>query len=280
MTTLEKKKEKEKDFSSYFRDLVPEIRKLNKEEADTQKKKKEKVMDVAMRLEQKEDIAIEKICRIIIKYLKVELKPRTIREYLPDKYKSPYRSMNAKKQKKRPLEHVSTPSLAAVPPLNQEEGDDDKEILVIDRKDALSIDDGTIQPFSPVDISMMDLDLVRRSTKSEDWQPLEQDKTDRNTTQYKCLECPKKDIKIDNLVYENLELKETIEKSEKFTTADKLFDNKKENSFEFVTFLKELNNKIQEILSLQDNTDKVRIKVVVDPTTGETKSLFCESATS
>jgi hypothetical protein len=259
----------EKDFSLFFRDPIAKLNKLNKEEANTQKEKKQVVIDSAMRLEQEEDVAVDKICRIIIKNLQVELKPRTIREYLPEKYKSLQKVNNARKQKSKQPGPLAIHKLAAVPPLNQE--GDDKETILIDTKDDISIEDETIQPFSPVDISVLDVDLVKSSIKSETQSP-EQVESDYNARQNKCPECPKKDIKI-------LELTEIIEKSEKFTTADQLVDNK-EVSYEFDIQFEDLREKMQEIFRLLGDKVKVNFKGVVDCTTGETTLLFYGSTTS
>jgi hypothetical protein len=206
----------EKDFSHFFRVPIAELNKLNKEEANTQKKKKQVVIDLAMRFEQEEDVAVDKICRIIIKYLQVELEPRTIREYLPEKYKSLPRVINAKKQKSKRPEPLEIHNLAAVPPLNQEEVIDYKETLLIDTKDKISIDqEGGIQPLSTVDISLVDTDVVELLSLQAEPQLQKNLEIKALTSSIdKCLECPKKDIKI-------LELTEIIEKSNQFTTAEK-----------------------------------------------------------
>ncbi len=211
----------EKDFSPFFRDPIAKLNRLNKEEANTQKEKKQLVIDVAMRLEHEEDVAVDNICRIIIKNLQVELKPRTIREYLPEKYKQLHKVNNAKKQKSKQPGPLATHNLAAEPPLNQEEVDY-KETLLIDTKDKISIHgEEDIQPLSTTDISMINTDLVtsfeHHPTLNSDTPLLlpQQQEPIIATSITKCPECHKKDIII-------LELEEAIKNSSPFTTAEKL----------------------------------------------------------
>ena len=115
MTSSEKTVEK--DFSMFFMDPRAELKKLNEEEANTHKKKKQVVIDLAKRLEL-EEVPLDKICMIIIKNIQDLLKPRTIREYLPVNYKLLHKVVNAKKQKSKQPEPLDIHDLAALPPLN------------------------------------------------------------------------------------------------------------------------------------------------------------------
>jgi hypothetical protein len=262
----------EKNFSLFFRDPIDELNQLNKEEVNTQNKKKQIVIELAKRLELEGDVAIDTICMIIIQNLQGVLKPRTIREYLSEKYKPLHRVINAQKQKNEQPELIPMDNLAAEPPLNQEAGSD-MDTIVIDTKDKISIEEkeASIQPFSPVDISVLDVNLVKSSIKPET-HSYEQAESDYNIRQNECPECPKKYVKI-------LELTEIIEKLEKFTTADKLLDNK-EVPYEFNILFEELRNKMQEIFRLLGDKVKVNFKGVVDTTTGETTLLFYGSPAS
>lgn len=269
----------EKDFSLFFTDPIVELNRLNIEEANTQKKKKQIVLDLAKRLEMEGEVPLDDICMIITKNLQGVLKDRTIREYLPDKYKSSYRSMNAKKQRPAQSEPVTMDNLAAVPPLNREEADD-IDTLVIDSKNKISIDkEASIRPFSPVDISLIDTDLVRSSEcrsslKSDTPPPPQQQEEPKIVTSItKCPECIKKDMIIGNQDCKILQLTEIVEKSEKFVSADKLVDNKK-IPFEFDISPEELRKKMHEIFNLLGDKVKVRFKGIVDISTGETILLF------
>ena len=104
----------EKDFSLFFTDPIAELNKLNKDEANTQKKKKQIVIDVASRLELKENVPRDTICRIMIKHLDGVVSARLVRECLPNEYKQEYKSENAKRQKKLRPENSSIGNLAAV----------------------------------------------------------------------------------------------------------------------------------------------------------------------
>ncbi|CAN5865346.1 hypothetical protein BH23THE1_BH23THE1_13550 [soil metagenome] len=279
MTSVEKTIEK--DFSLFFRDSIDELNRLNKEESNTQNKKKQVVIEVAKRLELEGKVPIDTICMIVIKNLQDVLKPRSIREYLPEKYKPLHKVNNAKKQKSIQIESISVDNLAAVPPLNREEVVD-IDTIVIDTKDKISIEEKeaeSIQPFSPVDISMTDADLVTsfesHPTIMSDTPPQQQDPK-IVTSITRCGECPKKDIIIDNKDCKILELTEIIEKSNQFTTAEKLVakkdsDDNKEAMGDIIEFecpktYREVSEYIKPFFSM-GNYVKIYFRVRINATT-------------
>jgi hypothetical protein len=110
--TIYEPKSNEEEISSCFKAA---IEKLDRVEADAEKKKTQIVKDLAKDLEGK--IATDSICNEIVHRLHgKKISPRTIRKCLDKKYKEKHRVENALKQKG----HENTKDLAALVPLEQE----------------------------------------------------------------------------------------------------------------------------------------------------------------
>ncbi len=104
------------------------IDKINEIKIEAKGKKKQIVIALAKSLEG--EIPKDSICNTTVIRLKGKVDPRSIREYLPDKYKQKYRSENGKMQKK----NKKPEKLAAITPLKlsievKKQQDEDKKRL-------------------------------------------------------------------------------------------------------------------------------------------------------
>ncbi len=116
------------EVSGLFEDARDELEKID---ANAERQKKEIVIDLAKDLEGK--IPTDTICMEIINQLRGQVKERTVRACLDEKYKQKSQSENAKKQNRQQQQEVgsSDGSAASMPP-NQETENKKAIILGVD----------------------------------------------------------------------------------------------------------------------------------------------------
>jgi hypothetical protein len=162
-------------------------------------------------------VETDTISKKIVKQLKDIVSPSFIRECLDEKYKQKVRVDNAKKKKQRlPKEF----KLATLPVLNQEVKK--KEVIVLDVDGRMSIqkDEGEPPSTTTTDLDTMttdrNFDQPYHRLKSQQDQDLKSKKhIDYNHEPTECHGC--------QVLYdENIELKETLEKSSQLIIADKI----------------------------------------------------------
>jgi hypothetical protein len=177
--------------------------KLDKIDALTQKEKKQIVKDLANNLEGK--IPTDTISIEIVNQLRGRVSERFIHECLDEKYKQKHLVDNAKKQKRQQDRQDGNENLAALPPLNQEARN--KEV----DSDGRSVKEKNQVPSKTVNTSITDSTFHTRASS----QRLEL-KKQANDDLKECSSCKE-------LCFENLELKEALEKATPLVTADKVF---------------------------------------------------------
>jgi hypothetical protein len=175
----------EQEISSLFENARIELDAI---EELSQKEKKQVIMDLAKNLEGM--IPTDTICLEIVTQLRGKVSGRFIREILEDKYKQKYRANNAKKQQKI----GEQANLAALTPLNHEDVRN-KEIAVIQDTHGRSTEETKLTPEPSQSIS----DVFN----------------DNNWNSAECPSCKQ-------LLFENRELREALEKASKLTTADNM----------------------------------------------------------
>ncbi len=118
------------EITRLFEDARDELEMVD---ANARKQKRQIVVDLARSLEGK--VATESICMEIINQLRGQVRERTIRACLDEKYKQKTRMENARKQKRQTEETDLEDNLAALMPLNQDEEEEEeekKELVIVD----------------------------------------------------------------------------------------------------------------------------------------------------
>jgi hypothetical protein len=237
---LEKFKKKDIEISSLFEDAREKLDKIGVQATES---KKQIVIDLAKTLEEK--IPIDTIAMKIVKQLRKRVSRRFIHQCLDEKYKQKGRVKNAKTQKNHSKKNKVIGKLAAVTPPNPavEDGEreEKKEDIIIDTNGRISIKEK--------DKSLTTIDLSAITDKTIVPVPYQQEHSLKEKTNPGLEECSS----CNDLRDENRELKEALEKSSQFATADKIlpvsatatYDIDKGNDilpFEFSTHYKELQN--------------------------------------
>lgn len=169
--------------------------------------KKKVVKNLAKSLEGM--IRTDTICIEIVNQLRGKVSERFIRECLEDKYKQPQKMQNARMQKKKwSQEHGHNESLAALTPLNQEQGEsENKEIVITQNIDGSSIAEKGLQK-NP-DVSPINL----ADTKAAAWPLGSKDQSKHGLKQ--CSRCKELDSEI-------CELREALSRQTTLITANEI----------------------------------------------------------
>jgi hypothetical protein len=269
---LEKFKEKDTETSLLFEDAIEKLDKIDVQANDS---KKQIIINLAKNLEGK--IPTDIISMEITDQLRGRVSPSLIRECLDEKYKVKFRVENAKKQKPRSQRELS---LAPVVALNQqkeleevtEQETIEKVDTIVDAGDKISIEEEKRgEPYTTIDFSFMtDKTIVPVSYQQQQEHKL---KEKPNKELEECSSCK-------DLYDENLELKEVLQKSSQFATADMMlstsatatYDVDKGNDvlpFEFSMLFRNIRNYMTPLHSRIGDNGEVWFNGKIDIKTGE-----------
>jgi hypothetical protein len=263
-TVLEKFEEKDAETSFLFVDAIEKLDKIDVQAKDSKKQidvqanesKKQIVRELAKSLEGK--IPTDTICIEITNRLRGRVSDRFIRQCLDEKYKQEGPVNNAKKQKNPEQKDKAIDKLAVVTPLGQviEEREEEKEDIMMDTDGRISIEEKD-KPPTTIDFSV----ITNKTIVPVSYPQEHQLKEKTNPGLEECSSC-------NDLRDENRELKEALEKSSQFATADKIlpvsatatYDIDKGNDilpFEFSTQYKELQNHM--VLQFQNSGNRGKV---------------------
>jgi len=281
-TILEKFEEKfDAETSLLFEDAIDKLGKIDVQAHESKKQidihanvsKKQIIINLAKSLEEK--IPIDTICMEITNRLDGIVSASFIRQCLDEKYKQKVRSENAKKQKERPQNELK---LATLPTLNQQEELEkeaeqetmEKDNPIVDAGDKISIEEKEKdRPSTTADFSVMADKTIVPVSYQQEHQLNEKISSDLK----ECSSCKE-------LSDENRELKEALEKSSQFATADKIlstsavaattYDVDKGNDtllFEFSIHYKDLQNHMDLLFRNGGNDEEVWFNGKIDKKT-------------
>ena len=204
------------EISMLFQDAIVKLEEIK---AYSNQQKKQIVVELAKDLEGK--IPTDTICMEIVTQLRGRVSERFVRECLDEKYKQKPRVENARKQKKQNYgedKEEDTDELAAVAPLNQEL-ENDKIILVGTHGQELVQRDGENngKPSSDTDDDFSE-DNTESLTPNLSYQKGHEQQLGPKDEPVSLSECPR----CKEICYENIELREIVEKQNQFTAADKM----------------------------------------------------------
>jgi hypothetical protein len=238
-------------------------------------KKKQIVADLAKKLE--EWIPTDAICMEIVDRLDGLVSDSLIRDCLPEKYKQVYRVKNAKRKIKK---HNQEINLAPLPVLNKDEEEEkeieNKEVIMIDVDGRTIIQrnkDTDLSTTTDIPNTTTDKTFAKASYQSQ--QEQEQDQQLKKQIDLRDLkECSS----CKDLNSEILKLKEALEKSSQFLSADKIaFASTNDNDvdtandifhFEFFVFYKDLQKHMVSLFQSKVGSGKVWFSGTIDKNTG------------
>jgi hypothetical protein len=269
---LEKFKEKDTETSLLFEDAIEKLDKIDVQANDS---KKQIIINLAKNLEGK--IPTDIISMEITDQLRGRVSPSFIRECLDEKYKVKFRAENAKKQKPIPQRGLVLAPVVALKQQKELEEVTEQETIekvdtIVDAGDKISIEEEKRgEPYTTIDFSFMtDKTIVPVSYQQQQEHKL---KEKPNKELEECSSCK-------DLYDENLELKEVLQKSSQFATADMMlstsatatYDVDKGNDvlpFEFSMLFRNIRNYMTPLHSRIGDNGEVWFNGKIDIKTGE-----------
>lgn len=267
-----------RDSATIINDAKEKLRNL-------ERTRKQIVIDTAIELEQNGKIPIHGICSFLAQELVELLKPRTVREYLPEKYKNRAQSENASKQKRTQLTNKGQ-HLAASSPPNLSIKDIKKEVTVLEvdnHKVFVAGIEADIRSSSPLDNETRDISVVDTALIDSDRSlPIEEHSSEFNQLKNldkrnsNCIQCVKKDQTILEEKKQNNQLKEAIKKLPKsiqdnISILEFLNNDKNDSSsrdFKLDISWKEIDRCLPPLILREDDT-MLTILGKIDSITGE-----------